>query len=911
MDTEKQKDNHSSFLHFWIFVFLAGALSLFLFYKDQGNGSVKAQTTFNCQSIQTNNSGVVFCEDFEDSSLNNGNNYTPGVESSGDGWADKYGPGTDNCIDTSQPSGQSLRDEGMEGTQPWSCINVVQNNNCEGVDGNQQCVFQGNSSLMFRYVPNNTGGPGGGKSWTQSRNFGITMAVKWSNNYVTPNELGISGAKTDEWGNSASCILGCSSQNAGVGQDDAPFAGTLKPLASNPGGTAVVGTKEWDGSSGFRFAPSSSSYTFKKGQWQCLRFQAENWGLSNGRIRYWLDDALLVDIQNLNIVYASPYQNDSGGLNSIYWNAYYNGLNGGDSGYAGPSLAGRFEDNIVVTNGAPVSCASIGFSGSSTQNNPPTISVSAPTTATVGNPVSISASASDSDGYVSSVWFRVNGVNQGSADTSSPYGISWSPISAGSYTITALATDNNGASTVSNSITVNVTSNTPIDTTPPVINISAAPSSPQPQGTSVTLTATANEPLSSGGVSFYNNSSLLGSDSSSPYNYTFTTPSAGNYSFSARASDQAGNQGSSNSLSYTISSSICGNGVINSGEQCDGSNLGGQSCSTQGFAGGNLLCSSSCSFVTSQCSLGGGGAFGNTSIGSQTDSQDRNYINAARFTTSSSAGQTQSMSVYVASPVDSSPNNQYSMAIYSDSNNAPGSLIANTQNGTLVANSWNTLPISTNLSSGTTYWLAYNTNAASGSSNNFKYTANSGLTVWRSQTFGFWPSSWSGSEGSSVSSPSIYVTFLTSSPSYINSLSIAPPSLETGLSIIGRSFSLSFHLPGQSTSISSVSVTGGSSPSSFSPSNLLAGSYDVSIKTNKYLSRRKQNLSLQNNYSISSFLSLYAGDLNNDNIINSLDWSLMNNAWFQNSPANDLNEDGLINSLDRALLVRNWFRVGE
>ena len=54
----------------------------------------------------------------------------------------------------------------------------------------------------------------------------------------------------------------------------------------------------------------------------------------------------------------------------------------------------------------------------------------------------------------------------------------------------------------------------------------------------------------------------------------------------------------------------CGDGVIGTGEQCDGSNLGGASCSSQGFSGGTLSCSSACTFNTSSCTSGGGGGGG-------------------------------------------------------------------------------------------------------------------------------------------------------------------------------------------------------------------------------------------------------------------------------------------------------------
>ena len=78
---------------------------------------------------------------------------------------------------------------------------------------------------------------------------------------------------------------------------------------------------------------------------------------------------------------------------------------------------------------------------------------------------------------------------------------------------------------------------------------------------------------------------------------------------------------SATTLTVTIQSAgICGNNVKESGESCDGSDLGGASCSSQGFSGGTLSCTASCTFNTSQCTAassgGGGGGGGGIAVSS-------------------------------------------------------------------------------------------------------------------------------------------------------------------------------------------------------------------------------------------------------------------------------------------------------
>ena len=57
----------------------------------------------------------------------------------------------------------------------------------------------------------------------------------------------------------------------------------------------------------------------------------------------------------------------------------------------------------------------------------------------------------------------------------------------------------------------------------------------------------------------------------------------------------------------TAACTTCGNGSVQNGEQCDGSALNNQTCQSLGFGGGTLGCTSSCSYDTSACTQCGNG----------------------------------------------------------------------------------------------------------------------------------------------------------------------------------------------------------------------------------------------------------------------------------------------------------------
>ena len=135
------------------------------------------------------------------------------------------------------------------------------------------------------------------------------------------------------------------------------------------------------------------------------------------------------------------------------------------------------------------------FTTSTSSNNPPSVNVTQPTagqTFTAPANITISATASDSDGSVLQVEFRVGGSIVGT-DTTSPYSFSWNNVAAGSYTLTARATDNQGATTTSSG--VNITVNAPVNQSPsPQISSPSSDGQSWPQGATLSFTGSASDP---------------------------------------------------------------------------------------------------------------------------------------------------------------------------------------------------------------------------------------------------------------------------------------------------------------------------------------------------------------------------------------------------------------------------------
>ena len=127
-----------------------------------------------------------------------------------------------------------------------------------------------------------------------------------------------------------------------------------------------------------------------------------------------------------------------------------------------------------------------------TDNLPPNVTLSGPTNATLWSPakVALMAAADDPDGDVTKVEFFDDASKMGEK-TTAPYSLTLSGVVAGTHTYTVVATDNQGATTTSAPVVVEVVP----DTTPPaiicpndiVVNCAST------NGTPVTFTVTATD----------------------------------------------------------------------------------------------------------------------------------------------------------------------------------------------------------------------------------------------------------------------------------------------------------------------------------------------------------------------------------------------------------------------------------
>ncbi len=269
------------------------------------------------------------------------------------------------------------------------------------------------------------------------------------------------------------------------------------------------------------------------------------------------------------------------------------------------SIIAKAYDNEGATATASVSITVNGIGG----NELPTVAITSPAqgaTFTAGATIAIAANASDADGTINRVEFY-NGNTMLGEDMSAPYNYNWTNVSAGSYTITAKAFDNeNAEGSTSVSITINgsggsctapayvpgqvytrddmvsyqgneykakwwTQNNDPVTNREnvweligpcsgggngaPTVSITS-PTSGQSfvENTSVAINANASD--SDGTITkvvFYVDGNMISEDTSAPYTTNWTA-SLGNHSFTAIATDNNNKSTTSSAVSISVTS---------------------------------------------------------------------------------------------------------------------------------------------------------------------------------------------------------------------------------------------------------------------------------------------------------------------------------------------------------------------
>lgn len=185
-------------------------------------------------------------------------------------------------------------------------------------------------------------------------------------------------------------------------------------------------------------------------------------------------------------------------------------------------------------------------------NVPPTIGLTSPTNNSSfnsGSTITLGANAADANGTVAKIEFFSGSTKLGE-DVTSPYSFAWNNATAGTHTITARATDNQGASTTSTSISVTVLGSNVV----PSVNVTSPSNNASfISGSSVTINASA---VDTDGtitkVEFFNGTTKLGEDTSSPYSYNWANAPAGTHSITARATDNRNAIANSAVITITI-----------------------------------------------------------------------------------------------------------------------------------------------------------------------------------------------------------------------------------------------------------------------------------------------------------------------------------------------------------------------
>ncbi len=515
-----------------------------------------------------------------------------------------------------------------------------------------------------------------------------------------------------------------------------------------------------------------------------------------------------------------------------------------------------------------------------------------------GAGIAVSATASDNIAVIG-VQFKLDGNNLGAEDTSSPYSITWdtTTTSNGSHSLTAVARDGAGNTTTSSARSVTVANTTP-DTTPPTVSISAPTNGASVNGASVSITANASDNVGVAGVQFKIDGVNLGAeDTASPFSATWntTTVANGSHTITAVARDAANNTTTSTGVGVTVNNPDITPPTVSVTAPTNGATVTGASVTVSANASDNI------GVAGVQFKLDG------VNIGSEDTSSP--YSITWNTTTATNGSHT-----ITAVARDAANNTTTSTGVGVTVSNASFAFtMSNGGNKTVVQGSNVTNSVTATLSSGTTQAVTFSTSGLpSGVTASYIPTSCSPtctstltLTASASATVGTSTITVTGTAGATTANTTFSLTvstFTFTRSISINSLQGRTTKIVTGtldvLNNATKALIKSFPFTTNSSGIATITF------------DIPLQTAYLKVKAIPYLSRLLAGIDLNSNVTY-SFPILLTGDINGDNIVNSVDFSSLNTNWFTSNAGSDLNGDGLVNSIDFSFMNSHWLATGE
>jgi regulation of enolase protein 1 (concanavalin A-like superfamily) len=217
--------------------------------------------------------------------------------------------------------------------------------------------------------------------------------------------------------------------------------------------------------------------------------------------------------------------------------------------------AGSYQFRAVARdNDGATRTATVDVTVNAAGNQAPAVSLTSPgqnATFTAPATMLVAASATDPDGTVARVDLY-QGTTLLKSDTTSPYSFDWTGVPAGSYQLTAVARDNDGATRTST--VVNVTVNGAGNQAPSVAITSPSSGATFIAPASLTIAASASDADGTiARVDFYVGSLLIATDTSSPYSAAWSSVASGIYTLTAVARDNGGATRTSAAITVNVS----------------------------------------------------------------------------------------------------------------------------------------------------------------------------------------------------------------------------------------------------------------------------------------------------------------------------------------------------------------------